>query len=291
MHKDSPTIFFVVGASKSGTSSINEYLEQHPAINMVKHKDVACYFCNDYGMPITLEEYRGMLFPDGTYNATGDCCHAYLTDEHSASWIHSEFPNAKIIIILRNPADRAFSQYHWLVAHGYEFAETFEEALRMEDDRYMRNVRKQADLIQGYKDNYLYFRSGLYSQQVRRYIDLFPRENILFIRFDDLRQNSAAVVSRVYSFVGVDAAELPALKIYNERVEPYSIRRQYFIRRYLSKILPWRLVNQLLKWNLKKTVHSKFNPETRYRLQVDFGEDVKKTQQLTGLDLSNWLVK
>lgn len=286
-----PTVFFVVGASKSGTSSINQYLEAHPAVNMVKYKDVACFFCNDYGMPITFEEYKEMLFPQGNYIATGDCCHAYLTDVHSASWIHSEFPNAKIIIILRNPADRAFSQYHWLVSQGYEFAETFEEALSMENDRFMRNVRKQANLIQNLKDAYLYCRTGIYSLQVKRYLEIFPRENILFLKFDDLKNDTAGVVKRIYSFIGVEPYSLPELQVYNERAEPFSIKRQYFIRRYLSKIFPWRLVDRLLKWNLRAKPTIKYNPETRNRLLRDFGEDVKIMQQLTGLDLSNWLLK
>lgn len=284
-------IFFVVGASKSGTSSLNQYLKQHPDINMVKYKDVACYFCKDYGMPITFEEYKEMLLPKvGVYKASGDSCHAYLTDEHSASWIHTEFPNAKIIIILRNPADRAFSLYNWLIAHGYEFAETFEEALSMENDRFLRNIRKQPMLLHTYKDNYLYFRSGLYSKQVKRYLGVFPRENILFLKFEDLKNDTAGIVRSVYEFIGVEPEQLSAFQVINQRVEPYSVRLQYFMGRYLSKFLPWWLVNQLLSWNLKAKTTTQYNPETRDRLLKDFGEDITATQQLTGLDLSDWRV-
>lgn len=285
----SQNIFFVVGASKSGTSSLNQYLKQHPDINMVKHKDVACYFCSDYGMPITFEEYKEMLLPKGgEYKASGDCCHAYLTDEHSASWIHTEFPNAKIIIILRNPADRAFSLYNWLVAHGYEFAETFEEALSMENDRFMRNIKKQATLLHANKHNYLYFRSGLYSQQVKRYLEVFPRENILFLKFEDMKNDTAAIVRSVYEFIGVEPEHLSAFQVINQRVEPRNIKLQYFMGRYLSKLLPWRLVKQLLSWNLKAKATTQFNPETRDRLLKDFDEDIAATQKLTGLDLSAW---
>lgn len=284
-------VFFVVGASKSGTSSVNKYLEQHPDINMVKYKDVACYFCGDYGMPITFDEYKEMLFPDSLYKVTGDCCHAYLTDEHSAGWIHTEFPGSKIIIILRNPADRAFSLYHWMVAHGYEFAETFEEALDIENDRFVRNVRKQANLIQGYKENYLYFRSGFYSKQVKRYLDIFPRENILFLRFDDLKNDTAGVVQNIYAFLGVEAMTPAALHVYNKRTEPYSIKTQYFIRRYLGRVLPEKLINQVLKWNLRSGVRNIFKSETRDCLIAKYAEDIKDTQKLTGLDLSIWLCK
>ncbi len=282
-------IFFVVGASKSGTTSINEYLEAHPDVNMVKYKDVACYFCRDYGLPITLDEYKAMLFPQRPYIATGDCCHAYLTDEHSASWIHSEFPNAKIIIILRNPADRAFSQYHWLVAHGYEYAATFEEALRLENNRFLRNVRKQYDLIQGYKDNYLYYRTGLYSQQVKRYLDLFPKEKVHFIKFDDLKSDGESIVRNLYSFVGVNADQIPTLEIHNERAEPRNIKLQYFMVRHFRKIFHWRLIDMFVRWNLKSKPTVKFNPDTRRELLSKYSFDIRATEKLTGLDLSDWL--
>jgi hypothetical protein len=213
-----PVVFFVVGASKSGTSSLNEYLEQHPDVRMIKYKDIACFFCSDYGMPISLDEYKAMLFPsDRDYKATGDCCHTYLTDPQSAEWIHSEFPNAKIIVILRNPADRAFSQYHWLVANGYEYAETFETALEMEAGRFLRNVRKQPELVQGYRENYLYFRTGLYSRQVARYLEVFPRENILFVKFDDLKKDGQQVLADIFSFIEVDSDFVPSLTVYNKR--------------------------------------------------------------------------
>jgi hypothetical protein len=241
-------------------------------------------------MPVTLDEYKAMLLPEGDYSIAGDICHAYLTDKESAGWIYKVFPNAKIIMLLRNPADKAFSQYNWLVSHGYEYIENFEEALQAEHDRFSKNVWKLRELSQGYKPNYLYFRSGLYSEQISRYLKLFHRKNVLFLKFDDFVRKTNDEMNKIYIFLGVNPQTHSEYKRYNIKKRVRSVRLQYFFRSKLGKFLPTKIVNFLHYLNTIKGKSLKFSPQTRATLLLKYKEDIVKTQAMTGLDLSEWMV-
>ena len=281
-------VFFVVGAAKSGTSSLYHYLEAHPDIHMCPHKDVVCYFCRDYGMPVTKEEYIKMLLPEGEYKCAGDVCHVYLSDETAAENLHKMFPDAKIIMILRNPADKAFSQYNWLTYHGYEYVESFEEALEEEDRRLKRNMNKDGRLIQGSVYSYQYFHSGLYSEQIIRYKKLFDDEKILYIKFDDFSRSTKEVMKCVYDFLGLEYNETE-LKRYNEKRSIRSVGLQYFFRSKLRKIVPKSIFALAMRLNTRSGSGFEINPKTRKYLLEKYRDDLMKTSELTGLDLSSWL--
>jgi len=284
------SVFFVIGAAKSGTSSLYHYLKAHPDIHMCPNKDVACYFCRDYGMPLTFQEYKALLLPEGDYLAAGDCCHAYLTDEKSSEWIRSKFSTAKIIVILRNPIEKAFSQYHWMVSHGYEFIESFEAAIKEEKNRILRNPWKDQRLTQGYPPNYLYMHSSMYARQIKRYKKSFPDDQLLFLTYDELRSSPAAMMKKIYNFLGVkDTIKFPLFNAFNKRQDVYSIRLQYFLRNRLMRILPWFIVRLLMKLNTKDGADLMLSKSARDQLIKIFEDDIERTAKLTGLDLDPWL--
>jgi len=282
--------FFTVGTAKAGTSSLYEYLSAHPEVHMCPHKDVVCYFCRDWGLAVTEKKYLEWLLPSGDYRVAGDVCHAYMTDGSAANKIHQMFPETKIIMILRNPADRAFSMYNWLVANGFEYIPTFERALEEEKLRIARNIHKDHRMLQiGGEADYLYFNSGLYSGQIARYMALFPRKQILFLKFDDLCADSSAVVKQVYNFIGVNAGFEQKIEIHNEKRAVRSVRFQYFVRRAIFPLLGARLGGFLLWLNTKDGRCLKFDPQTKSRLMEQYRVDIEKTAGMTGLDLSDWL--
>jgi len=282
--------FFVVGTAKAGTSSLYEYLGAHPEVHMCPHKDVVCYFCRDWGLAVTEEKYREWLLPPGDYKVAGDVCHAYMTDEAAASNMHRMFPDAKIIMILRNPADRAFSMYNWLIANGYEFVPTFEQALKEEGLRIARNIRKDHRLLQhGGTADYLYFHSGLYADQIARYQQFYAADRILFLKFDDLCADTEKVVRQVYSFIGVDPDFKQKIEIHNEKRAVRSVRFQYFVRRAAFPFFGPRVGAFLLWLNTKNGRSLKLPPQTRARLIEQYRPDIEKTADMTGLDLSDWL--
>ena len=129
------------------------------------------YFVNGYGVR-KWDEYLAM-FKDGVgKKAIGESSTLYLYCEEAAEWIHSVLGGIKIIMILRNPAKRAFSLYGWMVRRGFDDAPTFEEALRREPYR-LADPGFKSRCPQFYPD-YLYYTSGLYYEQVSRYLHIRP---------------------------------------------------------------------------------------------------------------------
>lgn len=283
-------VFFIVGTAKAGTSSLYEYLNIHPEVHMCRHKDVTCYFCREWGLAITKQTYLEWLLPPGNYRAAGDVCHGYMTDEDAARKIYNMFPDARIIMILRNPADRAFSMYNWLVANGFEYIPSFEAAVAEEKNRIARNIHKDRRLLQtGGTDDYLYVQSGMYSEQIARYQRVYPAEQILFLKFEDLCADTNAVLRRIYEFIGVDASFNQRIVVYNEKRAVRSVRLQYFIRKAVFPFFGNRIGSLLLRLNSKDGKKLKMKPETRAGLLNCFRDDIKKTEEITGLDLSNWM--
>ena len=193
--------FFILGAGRSGTTSLHQQHAQHPDVFMSPTKEPT-FFCDFFGMQNPWEYLD--LFGDATHERViGESSHAYLSCPTSAQMLSVFVPQAKFVVIFRNPIDRAYSLYCWMTAAGNEWLAPFEKALEAEDERATdpRFFRK----VPQYFYNYLYFQSGLYSPQIARYLRLFPRDQVLFLRFDDLARNVHDVLQRVFRFLQVDA--------------------------------------------------------------------------------------
>lgn len=290
-HADFP-VFFVIGAAKAATSSLYFYLKQHPEIYMHEYKDVACYFCDSYGLKLTLDKFIKILTPPKNCNfqISGDVCHAYLSAKESAKKIAETFPEAKIISVLRDPVDRAYSLYWWMAREGYEPMQTFEKALTVEQ---LRMEGLGPPMPQGYKSNYFYFHSGLYSEQIERYIAHFDTTKLLFIKYELFKNDVQSIMAKVYSFLGVSSAFQPYIQILNPRHEPYSPYLQYIFRcklNRLSNFLGIDLASKMLQFNHRKK-KTMMNQETYKRLRAMYQTDLMRVQDLTGMDLSDWLSK
>src|SRR4051794_18715528 len=130
-------------------------------------------------------DYYLSIFKDAKpqHRWIGEASTAYLTDPSAAGNIYKYNPEARIIIVLRNPADRAYSLYCWMVQEGYENKSTFEKALAAETKRAKRTMPNFWE--PQYYYNFMYFGSGLYHAQVKRYVDLF-KQNVMVITFEEL---------------------------------------------------------------------------------------------------------
>jgi hypothetical protein len=219
--------FFIVGAAKSGTTSLLQYLRQHPDIFMPA--DIALkepsYYCDTYGVE-SYAAYLSLFFKDATTQKwIGEASTPYLTSPESARKIYDAVPDARIIILLRNPVDRAYSLWKWMHAYGYEPIGFFEEALeaefysRKDNPDFMRKFQKGGST---YYWDFLYFHSGLYFDQVKRYVDLFPKKHLAVIIFEEFIERPLQFVRDLYKFLGVDTQFRPEIKIHNEGVSGYS---------------------------------------------------------------------
>ena len=213
--------FFVVGAARCGTTSLWEYLRQHPDIFMppvIEQKEPA-FFCDLYG--VEYWSFYLTLFEAGQgKKRIGEASTPYLSSPESAGQIYSVLPNAKIIITLRNPVVRAYSLYKWMHANGYEKLSTFAEALAAEtdwrkDDEEFKNNNGQ------YYYNFLYYESGLYYSQVKRYLTIFPQEQIHLIIFEEFIKAPLRHVQQVFRFLDVDPTFAPHIEVNNPSAAHY----------------------------------------------------------------------
>jgi Sulfotransferase domain len=237
--------FFIVGAAKSGTTSLLQYLRQHPEIYMPA--DIALkepsYYCDTYGVE-GYEAYLSLFFKAvTTERRVGEASTPYLTSPESARKIYDDVPDARIIILLRNPVDRAYSLWKWMHAYGYETIGSFEEALKAEFYSRKDNldfIRKFQKGSATYYWDFLYFHSGLYFDQVKRYCNLFSKKQLAVIIFEEFIEKPLQFVHELYEFLDVDADFDPEIKIHNEGVSGYNamnVNTQLDLRqRYLHDV-------------------------------------------------------
>lgn len=297
--------FFMVGAARAGTTSMYEYLRSHPQIYMpstVAGKEPS-FFCEL--VPPWATKYRDLdsylsLFAKGRrFAAVGDASTNYLVAPESAGRIRERYPQAKIIMILRHPVQRAHSLYRYICAWGFEDAPTFEKGLAREAGRL--NNRRFIEEWQLLYHAFLYYHSGLYADQVARYLDAFPREQVHIILFDDMRKDLLGTIQGVYRFLGVDPDFEPDLDARNASQFPVSVRFQAFVskrwnahplyprgpvRRRDKTHYPIAMtINNMLGAYRKERMH----PETRRELTARFASDIAKTGALIGRNLDHWV--
>jgi hypothetical protein len=168
---------FILGAAKCGTTSLWHYLRQHPDIFMSAWKEPSL-FSDTYNAVPNIVDYMDIFAAAGDRKVVGEASVAYLPTARAPAALQAFCPDAKYLVILRHPADRAYSLYHHMRYRGHEFAPTFELALRLENFRMGRpRFWSHATHIPW---NFLYFTSGLFGRQISRYLEFIPRERFYF---------------------------------------------------------------------------------------------------------------
>ena len=236
-----PPNFFICGAARSGTTSLWQYLRQHPDIYMpstIEQKEPS-YFCDLYGYS-EWHHYLNLFHDAGDRKRVGEASTPYLTSPESAGRIKAAIPDAKLIISLRNPVVRAYSLYKWMHDHSYEKIASFAEALEAEDAWRLGNDEFAKNNGQYYY-NFLYYHSGLFFQQVKRYFDTFGREQVHVLIFEEFVKTPLEHVRRISEFLGVDAGFVPKLEVHNPSASRYpaleSSLRGELTRRYRGNVL------------------------------------------------------
>lgn len=291
---------FIVGAARSGTTSLWSYLGQHPEIgtaNDILHKEPA-YFCNIKGTE-SWENYISLFDLSEQFKIICEASTAYLTcpktAERISNYVKNHDINPKIIIMLRNPIYRAYSLYNWMTREGYEWAPTFEIALSLEERRAKRGLI--SFLEPEYYYNYLYFRSGLYYHQVKPYLANFSSEDVKIILFEDFANNTLTVVQDTFKFLEVEASYEPSLKVHNKSRRVVFPPLQWFLKKVniLFRKLPFvafetkKARNRLLQFGILASSKKSMKAKTKLRLLKGYKDDIKKLASLINRDLSHWL--
>jgi hypothetical protein len=292
--------FFLVGASRAGTTSLWHYLQEHPQIYMPWRSGAQkepSHFCDVTpswaGRYRDREPYLALFAEAGDQHvAIGEASTPYLVAPEAPRRIREAYPDARIVIVLRNPAERAHSLYRFLCLIGAEWSTTFEKALEMEPERMAdRRFFEQNRVWYGL---FHYFHSGLYSTQVERYLETFPREQVEIILFDDLQADSIGTAQRVYRFLGVEPTFTPRALLYNASQFPLSVRLQYWLASNMDRgaARPMRgLRSRLFKANARLGAwrDAACRPETHRRLLDAYRDDIARTAALVSRRLDPWL--
>jgi hypothetical protein len=293
--------FLIVGAAKSGTSSLHNYLNQHPEVFMPSY--------NSDGMKVkeprflikdlvkhrlhngvwTWEEYKSLFGDVIDEKAIGESTVLYLYYYKDAiKNIKEKLGNdVKIIIMLRNPADRAYSAFQH-VSRGFKEQNSFEKSLEMEDGR-LEKDRNLTPMV-------MYKEMGLYHEMVKSYQEHFS--NVHVIIYDDFRDNTENEMKKTYQFLGIsDNADIDYVTRHNvggKRWKNEKMKHLFMrvnpIKSIFKKIIPKGL-RRGIRNNLVTASTNKVNPmkdQTRIMLNDFFREDVKQLSTLLNRDLTNW---
>lgn len=276
--------FFILGAAKSGTTSMHHYLGQHPDIFMTAHKEPT-FFCEDFQVVSHPVQYFNLFDAARGEKVIGESSHGYFTDPKVPRIIKGLFQDARFLVMLRNPAERAYSHYVQLRSLGFERISSFEKALLAEEGRFSSRKFKQSN--PQYLHNFFYFRTGLYGLLLQRYFSLFPREQFKIITTEQFNADPVGEIRRIFSFLGVDPDFTPDFTRHNEG----SARRSALLTRlYNSRVINNKVVRRtgfrqfLIQMNYRPM--DSIAPETRERLMALYEEDQQLLHRLTGIKFS-----
>jgi Sulfotransferase domain len=198
--------FLILGAQKAGTTALYAYLRWHPQITGPSFKEVS-FFDRHYARG---ERWYRAHMPVRRSGIVGEASPSYLFHPSAPERVARMLPGARLIALLRNPVDRAFSHYQHEVALGREEL-PFEDALAHEDERMVgeveRMLRDPAYFSYAWW-NYTYAARGRYAEQLERWFRSFPSEQLLVLLTDELAADTGATYERVLEFLGVDARGL-----------------------------------------------------------------------------------
>ena len=265
--------FFIVGGARCGTTSLWQHLSMQPEVFMPEDemfKEPA--FFSYVGQKRTFDQYVGIFNgSDKNHKWIGEASTVYLTDPQSARRIYDFNKKARIIIMLRNPVYRAYSLYNWMVQDGYEYAESFSKALDLENVRANKKIPNYFE--PEYYHNYLYFHSGLFSQQVKRFIDLFD-DNVLIIKFEDYIEDFRKVYTEICDFLEI-TPEFNEIKYTNRS---RSVKHS-FLQFLLRKFTKFYLSNCR---EISKISNDKRVFEETLKGQID--KDIRKLNEVVSLN-------
>jgi hypothetical protein len=296
--------FLIVGAAKAGTTAIYEYLRQHPEVFLPGELKESFFFAGvtperfpgpggryAEGAVRSLTDYERLFDAAGGRKAIGEACVAYLYfHETSIPRIRAVLGDSvRIVIVLRDPAERAFSNYLHHVRDGYERL-SFEDALAAEEERRAK----------GWWWGFQYRDVSRYAGQVRAYLDAFGRERVTVALYEDLSRDPSGFLRGLFEALGVDPRFAPDTSIrHNPSGVPRSALARFVtvqrhgplgsLRRLVPAPLRRRAAARLQDSLTSNLVKPPLSPALRRALVAELRDDVLALSGLLERDLSAWL--
>lgn len=297
--------FLVIGAAKAGTTSLYRYLQQHPQIYMSPEKELRFFalaenehldwsgadvenFLKTHTAVTDMGAYASYFESVAGEQAVGEASTLYLYDKKAPARIHHYLPDAKLVAVLRNPVERAFSHYMMNYMAGAEPLGDFAAALDAEGRRIQEH----------WMPTFHYAQRGFYYEQLKRYYGLFEADRIRVYLHDDLKANPEALLHDLFRFLGV--AEDVALDTTSRHNVTPGVPNKNALHTLMSTS---NVFNRTLRWllpaGLRKKIRSgltkvnstkpAMSEACRVRLEETFHQDIERLQELLQRDLSHWL--
>lgn len=293
--------FLVVGAGRSGTTSLHDYLRQHPQVYLPAVKAPSYFYCHRPAAceraaanPIAREyfvcetaAYEALFDDVRDETAVGEVSPAYLASMWAIEQIAERLPRARIVMILRNPVERFHARYVARVRDGLERAPSINALIEQE----LQQQRDHEDAVGTYLD------AGFCSHFVAAYLARFSSEQVHIGFFDDLQADAAQFMRQLYEFLQVDPEFSPdltrRLNASGGYIRNPVLRRVWAgtagTRAALRPFLPRVLRDRAFRWITGDLVAQRLNAAARQDLLRIYAAEIDDLQALTGRDLSHWL--
>jgi hypothetical protein len=266
--------FIIAGAMRSGTTSLNAYLREHPEVAVSTPKEVHFFDQNfDKGLDWYGEHFSHVAGERAIGEATPD----YVYHPEAMGRIAATLPEVRILITLRNPIDRAYSHYWHNRSRDVEQL-SFADAIAAEPERIAGDPETRR--------RFSYVDRGRYTEQIERLFAHIAPDRVQVATFDDLNQHPSDIFAKTCGFLGIDAAFTPPNL--GEPVNAYAAFRSPKIRE-LSKPLPRRLRNLIGRLNQEpKTTYPEMSQAIREHLAAEFEKANAGLSVLTGVTIPEW---
>lgn len=298
---------FLIGAQKSGSTTLFNWIAQHPDVyGNLGFKDYPFFIKDQYYKKgiIYLSDLISKEYNNEQIILTG--CVEYINYEKAIKRIHDCFPNAKYILILRNPLERLISAYNVARLRNRD---SEKDILKASVDK--RIARSCSD---DYSDKSMmsYIDHGLYSEKIEMLFRYFRKDQLFICFFKDLKEDPERLIKELYSFLGLSDEFTPKFKVLNKtgkklksmclekmlfkNISLQSKTRRFFIGKIIDKILPINLRNKIKwrvrEWNSIKTDDSelvvKVTKEEKHELLSYFIDDIEKLEEMLEIKLDHW---
>lgn len=313
--------FIGIGPQKAGSSSLYEYLRQHPEVFLSARKNLS-YFIADWDLiPQVQDQLRYTLKdheerkPDAVavtrqsdyleffaaaqgYRAAGEISPAYIAYPASAPLVHRLNPSMKILAVLRNPVERAFSQFAYYRQKGLEQQADFLKAVAGEP------VDQPLQISASYSPTdkeQTYLRQGFYARNLYPWFETFDQSQLKIMLFEDFRDNSRGTIQEIFRFLEVDPDFRPALETqHNKSFRPRSravydlTTRPSILKTVARRLLPARVEQAVrsalqVARNLNAAPPEKLSKSQRSELLPLFADDIRQLSDMLKRDLTHWL--
>ena len=288
----------IVGAQKSGTTSLKNYLGQHPSI--ITHLQTEFSFFveeKEYnnGMESAFKNYFSDVMPYGLRRIVAKSATLY-SDEKSLQRLKASNPDCQLVLLLRNPIDRAYSSYLMEVNAGW-----FDQP--WSDIRTSVQKFKQGEKDQMFR---LFIEMGLYAEHLEKIYRCFPKEQVLILSFNDLKTSPGEVCQTIFRSIGLNDSFTPETsKRFNPTKRPHAKHLSKLvtwlrfnhnpIKRAVKFILPRATFTQLGHW-INESISKPHQPESMdpglQRLLSDFFEPYNaELEKMTGMNFQRWNIR